>query len=454
MNRRNNYIGLVVLHVLIGILIFLFEPLSKLYFLVIVCYFLFKIINSRRNDKVVQVLIACAYIVGCDVFLRMTDGNFLYEISKYLIILFVVIGLFFDGIKNLAFPYLIYMFLLIPGIFVAGMNVRYNTNIRTAIAFNLGGPVCLGIVSLYCYSKKINYKDLQRVLLAALLPIITMAIYLFLYTPNIRGVVTGTYSNFQTSGGFGPNQVSTVLGLGMFIVTVRFFLESKNIVMKGLNLFILAIISYRGIVTFSRGGILSAVIIIIAFLGIYFISTSYANRSKILRSFYLFFAMALLIWITSSIQTMGLINKRYANQDAIGREKENFATGRSDLFSFEMDQFLENPFLGVGVGKVKELRYEKEGVRAASHNEISRNLAEHGILGIFSLLILVMTPLFFRIKNKRNIFFYSFYLFWFLTINHSSMRIAAPAFIYGLSLLNVQYDKNPVHRKQVKSRKF
>ena len=34
------------------------------------------------------------------------------------------------------------------------------------------------------------------------------------------------------------------------------------------------------------------------------------------------------------------------------------------------------------------------------------------------------------------------------------MRIAAPAFIYGLSLLNVQYEKNPIHRKQIKPRKF
>ncbi len=454
MKRKDNYIKLIGLHVLIGILIFLFEPLSKLYFLVIASYFFIKIISSKRDVRVVQILMACAYVVGCDVFLRMTGGNFLYEISKYLIIIFIVIGLFYDGIKNSAFPYLIYLFLLIPGIFAAGMNVGYDTNFRTDIAFSLGGPVCLGIVSLYCYSKKINYKDLQKVLLAALLPIITMTIYLFLYTPDIREVVTGTYSNFQTSGGFGPNQVSTILGLGMFIVAVRYFLESKNIIMKGLNLFILAIISYRGIVTFSRGGVFVALTIIIVFLGIYFISSSLKNKRKTLRSLYLFFGMALLIWITSSIQTMGLINKRYANQDAAGRVKESMATGRSNLFNFEMDQFLENPFFGVGVGRVKEIRLKKEGINAASHNEISRNLAEHGFVGIFALLILIITPLFFRVKNKRNIFFYSFYLFWFLTINHSSMRIAAPAFIYGLSLLNIHHDKNPLHRKQIKPREL
>jgi hypothetical protein len=34
---------------------------------------------------------------------------------------------------------------------------------------------------------------------------------------------------------------------------------------------------------------------------------------------------------------------------------------------------------------------------------------------------------------------FPFLLFWFLTINHAAMRIAAPAFIYALSLLKVHF---------------
>ena len=40
--------------------------------------------------------------------------------------------------------------------------------------------------------------------------------------------------------------------------------------------------------------------------------------------------------------------------------------------------------------------------------------------------------------------------FWFATINHSAMRIAAPAFLYALSLLTIVYEKPPVYRKQLK----
>jgi len=68
-------------------------------------------------------------------------------------------------------------------------------------------------------------------------------------------------------------------------------------------------------------------------------------------------------------------------------------------------------------------------------------------LGIFAFLILLITPLVFRLKNKSNLFFYSFYLFWFLTINHSAMRIAAPAFIYGLCLLNITYENKKIENR-------
>jgi hypothetical protein len=38
----------------------------------------------------------------------------------------------------------------------------------------------------------------------------------------------------------------------------------------------------------------------------------------------------------------------------------------------------------------------------------------------------------------------SFLIFWLLTINHAAMRIAAPAFVYALSLLKVYYQKETI----------
>ena len=63
--------------------------------------------------------------------------------------------------------------------------------------------------------------------------------------------------------------------------------------------------------------------------------------------------------------------------------------------------------------------------------------AEHGSLGALALLILILTPLALYFDNKFNLFLFCFVTFWFLTINHAAMRIAAPAFVYSLALLNV-----------------
>jgi hypothetical protein len=66
-------------------------------------------------------------------------------------------------------------------------------------------------------------------------------------------------------------------------------------------------------------------------------------------------------------------------------------------------------------------------------------LAEHGLLGVLALLILLLIPLGFLLSKNRNLFMIPFVVFWFLTINHSAMRVALPGFIYGFALLSITY---------------
>ncbi|NNL16411.1 MAG: O-antigen ligase family protein [Flavobacteriaceae bacterium] len=444
-----SYFQLVIIHILLGIIIFLFEPLSKYYFLGVAAYFFIRIIQASKEEKPLLVLIICSFIIGCEVFLRMTGGNLLYEISKYSVISFLLLGIFYTGISRKSISYIIYALLLIPGIIFAATNLDYNLVFRKIIAFNLSGPVCLALAAIFCYNLKVSVQDMNKITQAIILPIISNTIYLFLYNPNIKDVLSGTQSNFEASGGFGPNQVATILGLGMFILVIRFFVYSRNIFYQILNLSLLALVSYRAIITFSRGGVLTALIIIMTFLFFYFISSNSKRRLRILKSVFIVMLLAIGVWIFSSIQTLGFIDKRYANQDAAGRSKEDITTGRVNLVSYEFEEFFNNPFLGVGVGRIKQVRYEKSGIKAASHNEMSRLLSEHGMFGVVALFILLFSPLLFRLRNNRNYLFYSFYLFWFLTINHSSMRIAAPAFIYGLCLLIIIDEKNSLLRQQV-----
>jgi len=444
------YITAVGFHVFIGIALYLNESLGKLYFFGALIYFMYRIVLVSSAFKTIEVLKACAYFVGAEIMFRITRGGISYEAGKYLVIVFVLVGTFYKGISGKGYPYFIYMMFLIPSIFVASTTLSFDANFRTNIAFVLSGPVCLGLAALFCYDKRVTFKQLSTILLNMVLPIISTTVYIFLYNPSVRDALSGTGSNRTTSGGWGANQVSTILGLGMFIMAVRLFTKSPSLGMKILNISIFSAMTFRALVTMSRGGVIAAVFTIIAFVVIYYTKVSAKKRNDIIMISMLFLFSLMLTWVISSSQTDGYIDLRYQNKDHLGREKGDVSTGRGELVLDELDGFIESPFFGIGSSRAKDQRIEIEGQGVTSHSEVTRVLAEHGMFGVVILVILLLKPFDLRSKNKRNYYFYAFLVFWFSTINHSSMRIAAPAIVYALALLNVTHDKNPVRRKQIR----
>jgi O-antigen ligase len=401
--------------------------------------------NNNRND---EALMGAAYIMGFEVLARMTDAAFTYEFAKYTVIAFLVFGMFYKGFHRKSWPYIFFVFLLIPGIIFSAINLDYDSSVANAIGFNLSGPICLAISALYCYDRRMTPAKFQIILVCILLPLITNIIYLYFYTPDLRDSLTGTGSNYAASGGFGPNQVATILGLGMFILFTR-LLTIENKLYNIVDFTLLGLITYRAVITFSRGGVFTAAICAVLFLFYYYRKLSVKKRSSLLPKIGIISGVLLITWVASVIFTSGLIVKRYSNEDAAGRLKDDITTGRSELIDSELDAFYENPITGIGIGKIREYRYEKTGILSATHNEMSRMLSEHGVFGLFALIILFVAPLVLRIKNRSNFYLFSLLAFWFLTINHSSMRIAAPALVYGLCLITlIDAKKKPaLHRK-------
>jgi O-antigen ligase len=441
-----SYIYLMLFHAFLGVLVFVLPFIAKLYTLLILIFGVFYIVKNRNRNN--EVLIASAYVVSVEVLLRMTDGMILNEFGKYSVMLFMFLGMIYSGFSKNALMYWIFLILLIPGIIVSTLSMNFETDIRKAIAFNISGPVCLGICAIYCFQRRITFDRLKGVMTSFSLPLISIVMYLYLYTPSVKDVVTGTQSNFETSGGFGPNQVSTILGLGIFVFFIQLLLNSKSGMLQIANAVLILVFSFRGIVTFSRGGILTAVVMIFLLLIVLYFQASFNTKPKIGLIIILSFLAGLGVWGYSSVQTSGLIDKRYANEDAFGRKKKSQLTGREVLITSELQMFLDNPVFGVGVGRNKEIREKETGIVSASHNEITRMLAEHGTLGLIDLMILFCTPLFLFLNNRQNILALSFLAFWLLTINHAAMRLAAPAFVYALSLLKVYTVETPtVHRE-------
>lgn len=447
-NESNQYIKFVLIHLVIGLLIYFVPFVSKLYAIsIILVGYRYVILRKNTNNEALYV---AAYIVGAEVFLRMTEGNLFEQYAKYGVMGVLLIGMFFKGFSKNAILYWIFGMLLLPSIFLSFFTLNFETDIRKAITFNIIGPITLMVCSIYCYQRKITFEQIKKILDMLAYPLMATLVYMYLYTPSVKDVVTNTESNFETSGGFGPNQVSTILGLGIFLFFVKIVLSSKTTLIRNINILFFIIITFRGIVTFSRGGVITGFVMILVVVFLFLYYTKAEAKSKVVM-LVVFGAFALGgIWLYSSIQTSGLIDKRYANQDARGREKLSKLTGREQLIESEFNMFLENPIFGIGVGKNKEYRLETTGVDAASHNEITRMLAEHGMFGLFALIILLITPFLLYLNNQQNIFVFSFVIFWLLTINHAAMRIAAPAFIYALSLLKVSFinEEAPViHRE-------
>jgi hypothetical protein len=435
-NKSLSYTFLILIHAIIGLVIFAVPFLSKIFaFLIPVVGFAIVVKNQNKNNEVIFV---SAYLVGVEVFLRMTGGNFNNEYVKFLVIIFMVIGMFYSNFSIRSFLYVVFLLLLIPGTLVVASIDNVDFDLKKAIFFNLSGSFCLAIASIYMYKKRLLFSELQNVLVAIGLPIVSTVIYMFLFNPSVRDVVTGTQSNFETSGGFGPNQVSTILGLGMFVFFSQLVLFSKSKIEIILNGFLLIFISYRAIATFSRGGVITGVVMIVFLLFVLYSFSNDNGRKKIALVFLLAGILAVSIFSYTSLQTRGLIDKRYSNRDALGREKIDRLGGREVIINTDLKLFLDNPIFGIGVGMGKESRKESLGQAVAAHSEISRLFSEHGLFGIFNLIILFVVPFGLYINNRQHIYFFSFFLFWLLTINHAALRIAAPAFVYAMCLLSIQ----------------
>jgi hypothetical protein len=433
------YITLLLVHVGMGFLFFFIPFIGTIYGIAVILIGIGYVINTGNRNN--EVLLMAAYCTGSDVYLKMIGASLLNEYGKYSVIVFMALGIYYKGFAKGSFLYVFFIALLIPGIFIGVENLSFDANIRKAIAFNITGPVCLAVSAIYCFRRAITLKRMQDVLAMLLFPLVSILVNVFLFATSVEEVVQSTGSNFDTSGGFGPNQVSTVLGLGMFIAFNRLFLASPSKKLQIINAVLVLIFAYRCIITFSRGGMITGLLMMIVLALILYSLMDLKGRGKILLMGGLSVIAGLLVWGYSSVQTRGLIDKRYANQDKLGREKKSQLSGREELMYSEWNMFLDNPILGIGVGRNKEVRLEDTGINAASHNEITRMLSEHGSLGVLGVLILFSTPMILYLSDRTQIFALVFMIFWLLTINHAAMRIAAPAFVYALALLKVYFPK-------------
>jgi hypothetical protein len=434
----NNKLLFIGIHVFIGFLADKRDLFLILFSLSILAFGAILIIrNGNKNE---EAILMSSYLVGVEVFFRMIRASVLYEFGKYGVLFFLLLGLFLGPVKQkLNILFILYLLLLALGIVLT--EVPEGESIRKAIAFNLSGPILLGVAAFYFYKRPVSKKILFEGLFFMLLPIFSMVSFMYFRTPDLGEIIFSTASNARLSGGFGPNQVATILGVGIFIIAIFLLLKIKLTGLLILDAFFLLYFTYRGLITFSRGGIITAAI---AFLVFSFIFLYHKGTfQNIIKYLLLLVVFSTSVWLYTSSITGGMLDNRYQGKDAAGRQKD-ITTGRADVIITQLESFYEAPLFGIGVGNGKYKREsENSNITAASHNEVTRLIEEHGLIGIIILMILFLIPLehFYYSTIYQRAFVSAFVIFWFLTINHTAMRIAFPSFIYGLSLIHIIGDE-------------
>ncbi len=404
-------------HAFLGLLLARFITLSTAHALLTITVGLLLAVRSRKQPE--RVAYIAAYIVGAEVLWRMTDAQIFWEFGKYassgVLLLFLVLHRR-DKLKGMPF---LYFALLMPSILLTVIGVADFSEFRQSLSFYLSGPLALAAAWCFFRDLRLSATQMHRVFLALLCPTVSMA------TIALFGIVTSDHmdftneSNFAASGGFGPNQVSGALALGM-VAALLWLLTSKGGWINKLVLFaVLVFLATQSALTFSRGGLYNAAGASV--VALYFLLRDQRTRGGAILAVGAILLVGVFIVLPRLEQfTGGAISTRFTNLDLAHRD---------EIINADFVLWSENPVLGVGPGMAAVHR-------RMPHTEITRLLAEHGILGLIAIIVLTLSAAQ-AIRHARNnsgkAVAGSMVTFSLLFMLDKAMRLAAPSFAFGLA---------------------
>ncbi len=379
---------------------------------------LFFLLNDK---KPLRVMCWLGYIAGIELFWRATEANIFWETGKYATIVIAALAILkFKSQFAIKKGLILYFILLVPSVFL----LRYFD--REAIAFALAGPFALMTAGLFFSGYEVGEKEIKSILLS------TIAAVLMLSTLALAGVIDAETiefsadSNFALSANTGPNQVSSILSLGAFAAIIYAFLEKEHKFLRFVVILLAIGLFTQVTLTYSRGGLYTLAGAVIAG-GIFIMRDSRARASYLSVSIIIVLAFTYLILPSLDRWTQGTLSARIQDTEP---------TGRLEIIRADLEVFLENPLFGVGVGE--SYAYHARYFRAArSHTEYSRMLAEHGLFGLASLLILIFIlakQVFAKEESVNKAIRVASMAWGLLFMAHSATRLVSPSFLIGLSL--------------------
>jgi hypothetical protein len=291
--------------------------------------------------------------------------------------------------------------------------------------------------------------ELEKLLFIFVLPIITLTVILTLTSPDLNQINFKLSSMDATTGGYGPNQISTILGAGIFIIGLAYLMGFTITPYFWGDLILLTFLTIRGFLTFSRGGMFGAAGALILSFFVLNYKGQKGSKKNFITALIVIGGVGLISWNIINQASGGKLSLRYQGEtygSLHGPHEVEFTTGRLEILKKEMSAFSENPILGIGPGmsqqyQIKTGKFQGEPLHMA-HTEFSRLMAQHGIFGLIFLFIVIITPLkrFFTLKTYSSIWIAGFVGLAFLTMGHSATRLAMVGFFYGLGFVIIKND--------------
>jgi hypothetical protein len=286
-------------------------------------------------------------------------------------------------------------------------------------------------------------------------------------TPSYDDLSFGLAANQATTGGTSSNQASTILGLGMFLSFFSFYRNQNFSGRRAFDVMFMMAFALQGLLTFSRGGVMVGAIGIILLLLVPVGASGTNKDGKGKAGNFgknLLFLVAGVGFLAASFLIVdkvsgGLLTLRYKGETAgtaggySEKSLDKVTSGRSDIFLYDMEIWLDHPILGVGAGASPYFRLEKEGRFVAPHVELSRLLAEQGLLGLCFFLLMLFLGI--RIWMRRKVvpqsdLLIALYVIGLTTSFHAAMRtFVTPFFIaFSAMALSAQVKDRPEDEKE------
>ncbi len=379
------------------------------------------------SDKIERVAYAAAYITGAEVLWRMTDARLPWEIGKYAVAAIFISAMLRYRRKMPPLLPVLYFALLLPSVFLTFQNSSLS-EARSLLSSNLSGPFCLMVAVCFFSQLSLTRRDLLRMFLLLIGPVIGIATLAALGVSSQDNIVFTNESNFDASGGFGPNQVSSILGAGALAAFLVLLDRDTHVKVRVLVLAIMLFLSVQAALTFSRGGLYN-VAGAIALASIFLLKDS---RTRIQ-----FLLAVILICSLSYFVILPRLDS-FTNGAFSARFEDFEATGREEIVQMDLEIWLDNIILGVGPGIAKEVRAEL-GRDASAHTEFSRLLSEHGLFGLAALLCFLLAASInvWKARTARERALIVAISGWsFLYMLNAATRLVAPSLMLGLAFVS------------------